>query len=84
MQDTDQAIIYDPNLPESTPWFTDVNNLIAVALLIAVACGLVAALVARHNGRSVPLGFLTGLFFGPLGVMTCMIMGENSGVNRRK
>lgn len=49
---------------------------ITVILVLLLICGVVTALVARHNGRSVALGFLSGLFFGTFGIMTYMIMGK--------
>lgn len=50
--------------------------IITVVIVALLICGVVAALVARHNGRSVALGFLSGFFFGTFGIMTHMIMGE--------
>lgn len=67
------------NYSTDTSSFVDSINfdlIITIVLVILIACGIIAALVARHNGRSVALGFLSGFFFGTFGIMTHMVMGE--------
>lgn len=59
-------------------FFDSINTdtVLSIVVTYCVVCGIVAALVARYNGRSIALGFLSGFFFGPFGIMTHMIMGE--------
>jgi uncharacterized integral membrane protein len=60
---------------------TTALNYLALYCLI---CGIVAAIVAKHNSRSVVLGFLAGAFMGPIGIAAHMIMGESETMYKRK
>ena len=50
--------------------------IVAIWFVASLAMGIVASAIAEHNERKPFLAFLAGFFFGPLGVVAYMIMGE--------
>lgn len=56
--------------------FFDMNTLMTVLVMYCLICGVVTALVAKHNDRSIPLAFMSGFFLGQLGIVAHMIMGK--------
>ncbi len=72
--------MYDNSLAtvnNSTETGLSFDTIMTIYVVVAIICGVVAALIARHNDRSPMFAFVAGFFFGPLGVMTYMIMGES-------
>jgi hypothetical protein len=51
--------------------------IVAIWFVASLAMGIVASAIAEHNERKPFLAFLAGFFFGPLGVVAYMIMGES-------
>lgn len=76
MNEEQAVITYPQEVTESAAWYTNFDTIMTIVIVYLFACGVVAALVARHYGRSPVLGFLSGFFFGPFGIMTNMIMGD--------
>lgn len=70
-------ILYDTNSTVDATGY-DINFVISVVATYLLINGIVAAFVARHNGRSMMLGFLSGFFMGPLGIVAYMIMGSTN------
>ena len=47
-----------------------------VVVLLWVLCGGVAAFLAQAKGRSPGNWFLCGFFFGPFGVIVCVVASD--------
>lgn len=54
-----------------------VIGIISAAIFLAFIYGCVAASIANYNERSRLHAFFAGFFFGPLGIVAYMIMGES-------
>lgn len=55
---------------------TTIFAIVAIWFVVSLVMGIVAAAIAEYNERRPFHAFLAGFFFGPLGVVAYMIMGE--------
>ncbi len=61
----------------------DINAIASIVVAYCLICGIVTALVAKNNGRSIPLGFVAGIFLGHFGIIAHMIMGQSDTPRKR-
>lgn len=70
------TITYADEMTNGSSGF-NIETAMSIIVAYCFICGIVAALIARHNGRSVPLGFMAGFFMGHIGIAAHMIMGKS-------
>lgn len=52
----------------------DVVGFLFIAGIVGFICGIVAGLIASHKDRSQGGFFLLGFFFGPIGILTAVLV----------